>query len=68
MPRKLSMTAQAKASRKWKEIHKDANKQININYLKTHSNNEIQKKHYDKVKDYQKQVRTLLRILNNHFL
>ena len=68
MPRKLSMTAQAKASRKWKETHKEANNQIRINYLKTHSNNEIQKRHYDKVKDYQKQVRILLRILNSHFL
>lgn len=67
MPRKLSMTAQARATRKWKETHKEENKQIHLNYLKTHSNCEIQKKHYDKVKDYQKHVRALLRILNTHF-
>lgn len=67
MPRKLSMTAQARASRKWKETNREANREYNKKYFETHSNNDFQKKHYEKVKDYQKQVRLLLRILNNHF-
>ena len=65
MPRKLSMTPQSIASRNWKYRNKSAIDEYNINYYKTHNTNKIQQKYDMKRAEYKKQVKALLRILNN---
>lgn len=68
MTRKLVMTPQAIASRKWKQRNADMVNEYNINYYKTHSSAEIQRRHYyKKVSAYNKQITILFKILNAHF-
>jgi hypothetical protein len=68
MPKVLSMSSTSRASRKWRELKPDDYKRTLQKHRATHDMLEVQKRYDIKRAEYKKQVRALLRMLNNLYI